>query len=387
MRSIVALPKWCLRWARLLLFLSLDSFCRLVPSKGRPVSLILRLDALGDFFIWLQSGALEVTDFARQGSSSVALIANEVWADYARELGLWDEVVAIDPWRMMRDPLYRLRTLLAVRSMGAQRLIQPRSGRVFLQEDAIARTCGAASRIGNAGTLINITSRVRRWGGSFYTTLIRVNELQGGHEIQRNREFTTALTGIVPKPYRLSSGGRRSPEYVAVALGAGEVGRVWPAENLIKLVGYLGKRYPSLKIMLLGTKEYSDVANRIQEDTAAEVENLVGSTNVQTYVRLVSGATLTICNDSSAYHIATIFNGRVLCFLGGGQYGWFGPYPEAEVGDGSIALSERMECFWCNWRCRFPRAASGAYRCLARIPISAATAALDRLLGCLEGGQ
>src|SRR6202023_3076319 len=112
----------------------------------------------------MQSGAVDVAQFARHAGRRSVLVANVAWAGYARETAMWDEVMAISPTRLMRNPIYRLRLLMQIRLLGAELLIQPRAARVFLQEDAIARMSGAVRRIGNAGTSINITPRLRKRG-------------------------------------------------------------------------------------------------------------------------------------------------------------------------------------------------------------------------------
>ncbi len=94
--------------------LALDSLCRLVPVSRRHVALVVRLDAIGDFFVWMQSGAVDVSRYARSSNRRVVLLANRLWADYARGTGLWDEVVGVDLRRLMRDPLYRLRMLVRI---------------------------------------------------------------------------------------------------------------------------------------------------------------------------------------------------------------------------------------------------------------------------------
>jgi ADP-heptose:LPS heptosyltransferase len=365
-------------------WLALDSLCGLVPVKRCHVALVVRLDAIGDFFIWMQSGAVDVSRYARSSGRRVVLLANRLWADYARGTGLWDEVVGVDPRRLMRDPLYRLRTLLRIRRLGAEVLVQPRAARVLLQEDAIARVAGAALRIGNRGTLLNMTEWQRRWGNRFYDRLIAVDEKKSTHETLRNAQFVQALTGGSPTPFEFATprdaDRTAAPRTVVVALGAGQIGRVWPVEKLAGLLEQLRSSHPSLHIVLLGVDADRAVARRLEQLAGVVFVNRVGETCLQEYIDIIARACLVVCNDSSAYHIAMAYRKTVLCFLGGGHYGWFAPYPESDASHRAAVLSVPMDCFWCNWDCRYPRAADGAFRCVASISVADAVASMERLL-------
>jgi ADP-heptose:LPS heptosyltransferase len=140
------------------------------------------------------------------------------------------------------------------------------------------------------------------------------------------------------------------------------------------------REYPLVRLLLLGTSADSKVAARLQELAQIDVENRVGATDLSEYVAAIAASNLVICNDTSAYHIAMALGRRVLCFLGGGHFGWFAPYPPA-YSSNAIVLSTAMECFWCNWECRYPREAGGAFRCVASIPVEAAVRSISLLMG------
>src|SRR5437868_12130543 len=68
---------------------------------------IVRLDAVGDFLLWLEAGRETAR---RLGAAEVTLIANAAWADYARQLG-WRRVLPLDVRALLTDVSYRLRSL------------------------------------------------------------------------------------------------------------------------------------------------------------------------------------------------------------------------------------------------------------------------------------
>jgi ADP-heptose:LPS heptosyltransferase len=373
-----------LRVLRTWVVLLLDTLVLLLPHRvSDEVAVIVRLDALGDFFIWMQSGAVEISRHVRQSGHRAVLLANASWADYARQTGLWDDVLAVDPVLMMKNPLYRLKTLARIRGLGAQLLIQCRAARVFLQEDAVARISGAALRIGSAGTEINSGAALRSRGDAYYDRLIPTDEARGTHEVVRNDQFTFALTGkrATPFPFPGVKPAASASRPVIFALGAGQAGRVWPVEKLAQLLRHVKERYPSLQIVVLGVKSDRALSQKLESLAGAGVTNRVGETKLAEYVQLIAAARLVICNDSSAYHIAMALRRNTVCFLGGGHYGWFAPYPASYSSQHeAIVLNVPMDCYWCNWMCRYPCDPSGAFRCVSSITIADAVGSVDAIL-------
>ena len=90
-------------WARTRLLLAADRIAlraRSVPQADRV--LIVRLDNIGDFVVWLDAAEALVQSFHAQGKH-VTLLANAVWKGWAEELGLFDEVLGIEEKRFRRD--------------------------------------------------------------------------------------------------------------------------------------------------------------------------------------------------------------------------------------------------------------------------------------------
>ncbi|MDE2451208.1 MAG: glycosyltransferase family 9 protein [Gammaproteobacteria bacterium] len=360
----------------------MDSLCLLVPRKRRRLALVVGLDAVGDFIIWMQYGAAEISRFARGSDRKVMLLANRAWAAYAQTTGLWDGVLEVEPASFVNHPWYRLRVLLRIRRLGAELLIQPRAARFFLLEDCIARTCGAHARIGNAGTLLNLKPWQRRVGNGFYSRVIEVNDDNSVHALHRHSQFASALTGQATVRAKLPRPRSSSPTgAVVVALGAGDAGRVWPIEKLAAVIRHVVNNHPGHPVRLYGLAADIETSRRLETLVGARLENMVGRTPLQEFVAAIADAKLTICNESSAYHIAMAYDTPVLCFLGGGHYGQFAPYPRTGRGPSRAAvLSVAMECYGCNWNCRYERGRSEAYPCVGSISADSALAAVDGLL-------
>jgi ADP-heptose:LPS heptosyltransferase len=266
--------------------------------------------------------------------------------------------------------------------LGAQLLIQPRSAWVPSQEDALADVSGAEVRIGNAGVLVNLTPASRAHGNRKFNRLIEVNSDQHIHETLRNAEFATKLLGHEVNPFDFSRVHKRCVgDFVVVAMGAGQTGRVWPARKLAGLVQHINRIQPKTAIKLLGAAKETQIASQLDVQAAVPTENLVGRTSLLAFVEIIAAARLVICNDSSAFHIAMALQKDVVCFLGGGHFGWFAPYPPHMNRQARVSvLYEHLECYWCNWGCRFPRSEEGSFKCVDSISVETAIAAVEAIL-------
>jgi len=364
--------------------LALDNVCRLVPRRSGRQAVVIRVDAVGDHFLWLRTGAVDVSRYARAEAGRVVLITSPAAAPYARQCGLWDDVLELHELRFLINPVYRLRALHRIRRLGAALLIQPRASRALWLEDAIARVCGIPRTIGSTGTLLRATESQRKRGNRYYQQLVPIDGSSHTHESSRNVQFAQGLAGHPPEAFQFQRpAGAAAGTCLLVALGAGGRGRVWPVDKLAMLVAHVARVHPSIRILVAGTKADAADAVRLRELSGVKFESRVGGTSLSQFVELVAASDLTVCNDSAAYHIARAFGRKVLCLLGGGHPGAFVPYPpffdEQTSGCASV-LTVQMSCFGCDWYCVHARSASGAYKCVDEITAEAAIAALDELL-------
>src|ERR1700724_1311424 len=79
--------------------------------------LVVRLDNIGDFVLWLHAAQATVEFYKAQGKS-VVLVANAAWAVWAKELLVFDDVIALDVRKFGRGLLYRYRLGCEIRKLG-----------------------------------------------------------------------------------------------------------------------------------------------------------------------------------------------------------------------------------------------------------------------------
>lgn len=364
--------------------LALDNVCRLVPRKPGRQAVVIRVDAIGDHFLWLRTGAVNVSRYARAEAGRVVLVTSPAVAPYARRSGLWDDVLELNEVRFQVNPVYRVRALYRIRRLEAGLLIQPRPSRALWMEDAIARVCGIPRRIASTGTLLRATESQRKRGNRYYEQIIPIDGSPRTHESFRNVQFAKGLTDDPPMPFQFQQpAGDGTRAGLLVALGAGTRTRVWPIAKLAMLIAHVARLRPSIRILVAGTKADAADVQRLRELSGVHFESRVGGTSLSEFIQLVATSEVIVCNDSAAFHIARAFGRKVLCLLGGGHPGAFVPYPpsfDAETSGSARVVAIQMSCFGCDWRCVHALSASGAYKCIDQIPTAPAIAALDELL-------
>jgi ADP-heptose:LPS heptosyltransferase len=335
--------------------------------------LVIRMDAIGDFVIWLSAGAEQIAEMARRHGHSV-LLAKRDWADFAKSLNLFDEVWPVDTERLKRSPCYRFLLLARIRRAGFSLVIQTRAAREFLLEDSVIRVSGAESITGNLGNTRNIGPRLKHFADRWYTKLIEVPP-ESAHEMERSKAFCRALTGKEPRPVSVNFDPaivRRlgvDQDYFLVAPGAGWPGRCWPAERFGEIAARL-HRETGLLCVVVGSPEDRSLADIIVAAPGSKCLDLTGKATLLETGALLKHARLAIVNESGIAHFAPFVGTKAIVLLGGGHFGWFMPYgtnmPETVR---PRAIYRLMECYGCDWKCKFDVPQGSAVPCLDRISV------------------
>ncbi len=334
---------------------------------------LIRLDAIGDFIIWLDT-AKEYRSF--YPNQKITLIANPAWADLARQLPYWDEVFPLDIRHLaLKQLVKRWRLVLYIRQRCFHTAIQPTVSRT-ISGDTVIRSTGASHRIGSVGDLVNSTPEERRTTDRWYTKLVPVSP-SPMMELLRNAEFfssfaATAYQPAIPRlphlcvlPANLQIEGA----YFIVFPGASWSGRQWPVEQFAEVLVSLQRRY-GWKPVLCGAPNEVALCKDIVRAAEVNCINLAGKTDLGELAEVIRGARLLIGNETSAVHIATAVGTPAVCVLGGGHYGRFIPYPESVLGRKPLVADHPMPCFNCNWRCSMPHTAGKAVPCVAGVSVA-----------------
>jgi len=344
-------------------------------KSGRESVLLVRLDLIGDFIIWLDA-AKELKKLYPE--KRIVLYANAAWASLAEQLSYWDEVVSVDMGRLRFDDIYRLKLLCKVHVRGFELVIQPTYSREYAS-DLVVRASNARQRIGHLGDTNNISPENKAITDAWYTQLVPQIifpevELNINAELIRalgNKDFKSRLPQL-NIPVELPAEFKIKSEYCVLVPGASWVPKMWPITNFAELAAKISQN-SRLKIVLCGTQSERSICNQVSELSGIEMIDLSGQTTLVQMVEIIRRSSLVVANDSAAIHIAAATRTRSVCILGGGHFGRFLPYqPECEEGDCPlpIAVFHPMDCYGCRWRCEFQTFDGDTVPCISRVKVS-----------------
>jgi len=349
--------------------------------------LIVRTDAIGDFVLWSNAGRELCADYKKQGFS-VVLLGNIVWAQWASDLGLCDEVWALDTNRFVGDLQYRWSWLLRICRAGFAKVVHPVHSRTFLVGDTLVRATKAPERVAPEGDRSNCAVWQKRWSDRWYSRLISETSPQA-MELLRHAEFMrslgfsnfTARAPVVTRSKVESLGGLSSRPYAVLVSGAGENRKCWSAENF----GEIGRRLDccGFEVVLAGGQTDRQRAHIVMKYLGGKAIDCVGKTSLAELAELLRNAMVVVANDTSAVHIAAAVGTPVLCILGGGNYGRFLPYAVEEQnshGTTPYVVVQPMPCFDCNWQCIYPRKHAEAVKCISDISVEQVWRKLEEVL-------
>jgi ADP-heptose:LPS heptosyltransferase len=332
-----------------------DLSCLVAPAHHNGGVLLVKLDAIGDFIMWLGCALRIRRHFAGE---RLVLVCNQALAHLAVAGGYFDVVIPLQPERFKTNWAYRLRILRQIRREGCRTAIQPTYSRRLLLGESIIRCSGARQRIGSLGDCSNMSVLEKRVADRWYTQLLPANPAPLT-ELERHQEFLHNL-GVpsssielaelpqLPWPERVA---KPSQPYLVIFPGAGAALRRWPPERFAQLAIALYLSH-GLQTVICGSDADTPLGEAITDQLSnLPVINLCGATSLLELIGVISAAHLLVANETSASHIAAATCTPSVCLLGGGHYGRFMPYPAVAPQPHPVAVYQSMPCFNCNWQC------------------------------------
>lgn len=348
--------------------------------------LIIRLDAIGDFILWLDSAQ----HFRKiYPDKKIILLGNHAWTELAKKLPFWDEVWGLDRLKFIRNLPDRFHLLRKVRKADFDVVIQTTYSREFLYGDAIVRISGTRETIGSVGDCSNIRPIEKKISDRFYTQLIPANP-QPLMELKRNAEFMCGL-GMSMKAglpdLSLALNGVNNPldnvvnDYYVLSSGASRSDKQWPMTSFAGLADKI-YRQCGLTAVVCGSLEEQGLAELLISQIDVPVMNMTGKTNLVELAVIIKDASFLVGNDTSAIHFASAVSTPAFCLLGGGHYGRFMPYDIESKTEKPlpVAIIHQMDCFNCNWQCRYFIKDNEPVPCIEKISVDEVFAALQPLL-------
>jgi ADP-heptose:LPS heptosyltransferase len=381
--------------ARLVVDTSVALYCALRPNHHHSPSpkkklLILKVGAIGDVVIL--SGILpyirslhpeeewEITLLAAGGSQH---LANFLQQDVLGPELVFDSFIPINERKFSFNLWYRSQMQIEISKVKYDLVICPTFPRMK-DESQILFMAEAKHKIGFG--LDNNFLNVKRNNDRLNTHLFEA--LPGWlKETDRNAHFVKMLgwpkdidgvprwqlpTEVVAKAESLIRELDITTPIAAICPGAAYDFRVWPAAKMAVVVDYLWEQH-GITSLICGSPAEQVISASIQSQVkSATPICLCGKTNLIDLGGLIAISRLAITMDSGPAHLAVAVNTPLICIIGGGHYKRFFPYGEPEK---YRAVTEELECFYCDWNCKFDRPI-----CVENIPIENVLREVDALI-------
>jgi ADP-heptose:LPS heptosyltransferase len=273
-----------------------------IRHSGKLRVLVVRVDAIGDFTLWLDS-ARSLRRLYPPNRYHITLVGNLLWAALARELPDFDEVWGIDRRSFALDPLYRYEILRRIALGGFSLALHPTFARDFLWGDALIRASGADSRIGFSGNIDLLTPLGSRISDRWYTALVETAKTPM-MELQRNAQFMRAL-GLTSFRAGIPSLRTRTPlprelrgrDFYVLCPGASHAPKRWPPENFAEIAtrifahtGWLG--------VICGSHNEAALARHLRAATTVPLEDFTGRTTIGGLAAILAGSRFVLGNDT-----------------------------------------------------------------------------------------
>lgn len=372
-------------------------------EAGNNKVLVIKLDAIGDFIIWLDS-AKELRGL--YPGKEIVLMCSSPCVDIARAAGYFDEILTLNIRKFEGDTGYQKEMKEQFGRFSFDVLIQTAYSRT-VHMDMLAAVIPAAEKIGlvsdesrtNLSRYIAAKSSKKKLD-AIYDKLLPVTD-GWLMEVKRNGELIRGLgkkdfrTGMpVLKPYDVKEGIIPKEDYFVIFPGASTPKKMWDISNFAEIADYVSSR-TGWNAYACGSKDEQYLYGRLCEKKTADtvIIDYFGKTTLTELAEVIRHAKMVISNDTSGIHFAAAVNTPSVCILGEYNYGRFLPYDyDREYGDElkpMIVCSADMPCKRCaagrmTPECNTCMASTGRYLCVDKITVSQVKEAVERIINTYE---
>lgn len=365
--------------------------------------LIIKVDAIGDFIIWLDSAKEFKGLFP---GKKLTLMCSAPCVEIAQATGFFDEIITLNIRKFEGDNSYKREMLLKLKSLSFDVLIQTAYSRT-VHMDMIAAAIPAGEKVGLVSdeTRTNLSRYIAQKGNkkrldAIYDRLIPVTD-QWLMEVKRNGELIRGLgkidflTGMpVLNKYDVRPEIIPKVEYYIIFPGASTPKKMWDIKNFASVADYVYEK-TGWSAYVCGSREeqylYEKLVEYKKENTP--VSDYLGKTSLMELAEVIRNAKLVISNDTSGIHFAAAVNTPSVCILGEYNYGRFLPYDydrkyEKDLSP-MIICNADMPCKRCavgkmTSECNTCMAVTGRYLCVDKVSVEMVIEAVEKIINTYE---
>lgn len=356
MNKIILKIKELKKITKTLLIIFYDYFVILYYKKNKTKKtnklVMVKVDALGDFIL-ATNPLLMIKEIKKNKPIG---ILNESMKSYYGLKEFFEDVIFVNTFKYISNLNYRLEINKIISRQKYDVAINLHQSRNILLDDSIMRNIDSDNKYGHEPDKINYRKIYSYITKKWYTKTLKrksFNEIENNNllinelfDIKAAKfQFLPITKNIIEKKFSYLINKR----YVVIFPGASDKKRRWSVEKFINCINSIvDKNY---LVVVCGKKNDIDTWPEINNNFYI---NLLDQTNLNELIEIIRGSELVITNETSAVHIAAHVGVKSICITGGGHYGRFVPYPHQIVnGNEPIILFEKMECFSCNWKCKY----------------------------------
>lgn len=338
--------------------------------------LIVKLDNIGDFIVWLDSAKRFRSAYSY---ANITLVCDILSSELAEKLPYWNNIIKIDRKQFKKNIYYRYRMIRSIREAGYQLSINPTFSRKIMFDDTIIRATQSKMSIGLAGDNLNTSSSFfRRLSKKWYSKLINSPSLLSEHKPSEHyiNNFFAEFFDHSPKEITINSlpsfkskysiDPRLEDNYFVIFHGAASFRRMWGLEEFATIAHKVSSRF-GLKLVICGGPAEVNRSKTLSSLLKCTFIDLTGSTSLLDLIEVIRNSKFVISNETSAVHIAAAVQTLSFCILGGGNFKRFVPYPESISLSKPVSIFNTMPCYNCNWNCTVDQNKAKPYPCISSI--------------------
>ena len=140
--------------------------------------------------------------------------------------------------------------------------------------------------------------------------------INNSFKIDKNSQNLT-LKKFIPKKY--------FKNFITISHGQRDPTRDWGFENWKNFLLSIAIYYPSLKIIIIGTKKEYMRAKKLKKIKPRNIVNLCDKTNIKELIEIVNKSKFHISHDDGTMHVASIFNKKSIAIFSTltEKFSWF----------------------------------------------------------------
>lgn len=384
--------------------LVINTIVLIIPiKKNKHYDLVIvRSDAIGDFVLWLDC----IRAYRKKYKNcKVLLVCPNCDKEIASKVEFFNEIITYSAIKMISNVRYHYRFAKVFKGIDTDELIMPSRTHQFGADFICALirsqrkiTTTPKVEIATYGFLDRVVAKLIDWGigsylKSYFTDFINLPEGRFISDFHDNQFFTrsvidndysSSLTDLsnIYKDYISSIEGA----YCLISLSSSSLLKNWPNENVAEVIKIIPQKY-IIVLSGYGEEDYSKAEYIIKNDKENHtIINTVNKTTVTDLVCLISKSSFVLGNDSAAIHIAAACRVPSVCYIHGAHFGRYVPYPNdlPEIEYHPRCVYNKMDCYWCGYRCNVEFNPEMPFYCLRTITVDMVKKELLNLLNDIK---